>query len=153
MFALVSCKPSKEDATKYNNNIIEQQILVVSSNDTVASSMGSDIVKLEIAITNFNTQVTKSIDVVTKMDDFNKEATFKNAALTLFKSFKAIGENEYKEILRLVKIPNEKKTETDDEKMMATMKKIDDKLQKELEIFIKAQKDFAAKWKFEFAGK
>ena len=153
MFAIVSCKPSKEDAMKYNNTIIEQQILVVSSNDTVASSMGSEVVKLEIAITNFNAQVTKSIDAVTKMDDFNKEATFKNAALTLFNGFKAVGETEYKEILRLVKISNEKKTEADDEKMMATMKKIDDKLQKELEIFIKAQNDFAAKWKFQFAGK
>jgi hypothetical protein len=148
VLGFVSCGPTTEDAIKYNDAIIEQQTILVKENDKVIDAMGGDAAKFEAAIKEFNAQVAKSTEIVEKMDKFGKETTFKDAALSLFKVFKSVGDNEYKEILRVINIPSDKVTKADEDQMMASAKQIDEKLQKELDAFLKSQKDFAEKYKF-----
>jgi hypothetical protein len=147
-----SCGPTQADAIKNNDAIIEQQKILLKEYDKVVEASG-DVAKVENAIKEYNSQCTKSIEIVEKMDNFGKETAFKDAALTLFKLFKSVGDNELKEMLRILKIPAENLTKADDDLLMTNAKQADEKLEKELDSFIKSQKNYAEKWKIVLINK
>jgi hypothetical protein len=145
--SIVSCGPTQSDAIKYNDAIYNQNTLLINVYESIDNAIGVDVTKYESALNNYNLQVAKSMEEIEKLGDFDKQSTFKDAALTYCKVFKSVADIEYKEILRIMKIPADQFTEIDKQILEDTAIQSEDKIQKGLDAFVKAQEEFAAKYK------
>lgn len=150
----VSCGPSKDDAVKYNDAIVEQEMLIINKEDSLIEAISrnqSD--KAERLYKDFVSQINSSTEKINKTDAFDHEKAFREAALELFKSYKSAAENEYADMMKITRIPDEVYTKEDDDKLIDLSKTVFDKLNIELGKFSKAQKNFADKYKLELTNK
>jgi hypothetical protein len=146
-----ACGPTKEDAIKYNDSIITEQRKVVDKENELTGAIKNNAGNLDEILAGLSKQVEESTAAVTKMEDFDKKSDFKDAALKLFAAYKDVASNEYKAWLLNLKTPAEQVDDKvlDEEKVL--VQKINEKIDKALGDFTKAQEDFAAKYKFEIA--
>jgi len=151
LMSFFACGPTKEDAIKYNDAIITEQRKVVDKENELTGAIKNNAPNLDQILEGLLKQVEESTAAVTKMEDFDKKSDFKDAALKLFAVYKDVATIEYKAWLANLKTPIEKV----DDKVLAEetelVKKINEKIDKALGEFTKAQDDFAAKYKFEIA--
>lgn len=151
LMSFFACGPTKEDAIKYNDEIIVEQRKVVNAENDLTGAIKSNAGNLDAVLAKLVAQVDESTATVTKMESFDKKTEFKDAALKLFAVYKDVATGEYKAWLANLKTP----AEMVDDKVLAEetelVAKINEKIDKALNDFTKAQDDFAAKYKFEIA--
>jgi predicted nucleic-acid-binding protein len=149
-----SCGPSKDDAVKYNDTIVEQEMLIVNKEDSLIEAISRNQPdKAEQLYKDFVIQINSSIEKINKTEAFDHETDFRKAAIELFKSYKSAAENEYADMMKITRIPNETYTKEDDDKLIDLSKTVFDKLNIGLGKFSKAQKNFADKYKIELTNK
>jgi hypothetical protein len=144
---MVSCKPSKDDAIKYNDALVNEEILVIESesafSDAVVNNKQEELDKLYNA---FSKQIQLSILKVTVIKPLGGDSKFKDATLALLNAYASVAKEEYAEVLKIAKVPDEEYTEEHNNRMNELSKKIDDKLDKEVQNFLNAQKELTAKY-------
>jgi len=147
MTLIVSCKPSKEDAIKYNDALVNEEVLVIKAesafSDAVINNKHEDVDNLYNA---FLKQIETSISVVNNIKPLGNDSKFKDATLSLLTTYESVTKNEYAEVLKIAKVPDEEFTQEHNNKMNELSKKIDNKLDKEVQNFLKAQKELANKY-------
>jgi hypothetical protein len=149
-----SCGPSKDDAVKYNDAIVEQEMLIINKEDSLIEAISRNQPdKAERLYKEFSSQINSSIETINKTVAFDHETNFREAALELFKSYKSAAENEYAEMIKISQIPDEIYTKDDDDKLINLSKTVFDKLNIGLGKFSKAQKNFTDKYKLELSNK
>lgn len=146
---MISCSPTTEDAIKYNDALVDEQTNVIKAEDALIQAISqNDSANLDKALSGLAEQITASEEVVNKMEAFDGKTDYKDAALSLFKVYKSATEKEYPEIIKIAKTSNEEFTQELDDKLMGLSKIVDEKLNKEIEVFVAKQKEFAEKYKF-----
>jgi len=144
---LSSCGPTAEEAAEYNDKIIAEQSAIVVKIDKLDESFQYYIpADMDAAYNEAINQISKSVEAVTALDKFDGKTDFKDEALVLFSSYKTILESEYKEMVRIYKIPDEQFTEDNyaqwDKLDEASKRKLDEALTK----FSAVQEEFAKKY-------
>ena len=102
-----SCTPSKEDAIKYNDLIIDQQTLIVEKINNLYEAMNDfeHPEKIEEAYQNALKQIDKGSESVSKMENFGGKSDFREASIKLFVIYKSVVQNELKAMIDIVKKP------------------------------------------------
>ena len=147
---LVSCGPSTNDAIKYNDELVKQQNKVYEKESALLDAISKNTPdKLDTLFVKLSKQIDESSKTVEAMSNFDGKSDMKDAVLKIFSIYKNITGNEYKNMISYSKIPDSLYTPGDDDKVLDLSKKIDDKINQSIEEFIKLQKQFAIKYKFE----
>ncbi len=151
---LASCKPTKEDALKYNNDIIkEQKAVMLEVNNLDKAIYTYDGAKMDEAYTKLDAQLKKSIGVVSGMSDLGGKSDFKNATIAYFKAIQDGMVAEMKPIMNHYRKPVTETTEEDDKNAESLFDKNIDRVSKADDLFYKAQKAQATEYGYQIEGK
>jgi hypothetical protein len=160
MFAIVamvvtSCGPTKEEAIAYNDKIIGEQVACIDKIDKLYDAMKNytDHEGLDKAHAAALKQIETSSGIVSKMEKFDDNQEFRDAALKLLATYQSLLQNELKKMVEYSKLPDEQYTtemEDDFNKLSdITMKRMDEELKQLNAIQLK----FANNFKFEIEKK
>lgn len=137
---LASCKPTKEDALKYNNDIIKQQKAVMQEVNNLDKAIYTyDGAKMDEALSKLQAQLKKSNEAIKKMGDLGGKSEFKDATLAYFKAIEDGLQAEMIPIMSHYRKPVDQTTETDDEKAESLFDKNIERVSKADDLFFKAQ--------------
>lgn len=137
---LAACKPTKEEALKYNDAIIDQQVAVVDEINHIDDALYSyDGAKMDIAYNKLDAQLKKSMEVVSKMDDLGGKSDLKNAAIAYFKTVQEGMVAEVKPAMNQFRKPSDEASEEDDDKADKLYDKFLDRINKSFDVLVKAQ--------------
>lgn len=160
MFAIVamvvtSCGPTKEEAIAYNDKIIGEQVAIIDKIDKLYDAMKNytDHEGLDRAHAAALKQIETSSGNVSKMEEFDGDTEFRDAALKLFAAYQSLLQNEMKKMVDYSKLPDDLYTnEVEDE-----FNKLSDiainRMDEELKLLNATQFSFANKHKFEIEKK
>lgn len=147
---LTSCGPSKEEAIKYNDQIIDEQSLIVDKINVLYEAMKSwqHNEVMDEAYNNALKQIDVGTEHVAKMDDFGGKSNLKEHALKLFALYQSVIQNEIKGMLDILKKPSEEITPEMEQEFDNRNNQALTKMENGLKEFQKVQKDFADKYNF-----
>ncbi|HNW69535.1 MAG TPA: hypothetical protein PKI01_03970 [Bacteroidales bacterium] len=106
MFMLASCGPSKEEAIKYNDSIIDEQALIVEKINTLYKCI-DDLdhpENMDEAYKQALMQVDSGTGKVSKLPDFDGKSDLREAALKLFSVYKSVIQKELKTMIDILKM-------------------------------------------------
>jgi len=147
---LSACKPTREEALKYNDAIIDEQVAVMDLINALNSSINTyDKDTFDLGYKKLDAQLNKSIQKVSSMDDLGGKTEFKDAAIAYFKTIKEGMVSELKPALNQYGKPLEEATEEDDEKADVLYHKFIDRLKKAFKPFVDAQNKQAKEYDYE----
>jgi hypothetical protein len=169
---MVSCKPSPQKAQDYYDRITlpieallgkEDQLIQVINANMKKDSAGPFSDKkqandtaamvsqkaLDMAFANFQMQIATSTNQMEAIGPFDKSTTLKDAAMGLLNEYKTVSENEYAELIKIVKIPEMEYTNEDDKNFLDLSDSIDNKLQRKISVYIQQVKLFAQQYNFQ----
>jgi hypothetical protein len=153
-FLFISCsnsKPDAKEAAKYNNVIIEQQILIAETIDDLDEAFYLEHELLPYYEKAVN-QVNSSIKKIEELENFGKgkylDNTFKEAALKFAFELKAVLENEYKLLIEYDALLTEEFDEELEDKLYDIYFLIDDLFSEISTSFLESQSKFAEKYGF-----
>ncbi len=151
LVATTSCGPTTDDAIKYNDKIINEQVKIITKINELYKAFDdyTNFAKIDKCYADAQAQLQTGTDAVTQLDKFDGNADFRDGALKLFGLYKSILQNELKQMIAINRLPNDQFTPEIKDKMQKlgeqSMKKMDDGLA-ELQ---QTQSAFAKKYKFE----
>jgi len=150
----VSCGPTKDDAIKYNDKIINAQRKVVDKENDLLRYIKSGSIKnamLDEKYDSLAKQLKESTEAVNTIDAFDGKTDFKDATLKFFSVYKSVVDKEYKDWMTNLKTPEDMVDQKvlDEEKYLVAT--INEKLDNAHSEFKLAQNNFAVKYKFEIA--
>ncbi|MBN2662092.1 MAG: hypothetical protein JXR68_00460 [Bacteroidales bacterium] len=148
---LQSC--TQESAVDYNNGIIEHQQEIVYKIDNLKKAIDKyNILPQDEAIDLMNAaydsvifQIDTSLSYISKVEDFNGDMSLKDAAQSLFVSYKDIIEGDYKKIIELYKIPDAMFSVSDQQALDSLLEGSNQKLDDVLTKFVAVHTEFADK--------
>ncbi len=171
ILALASCKPSPDKAMEYYNKVLDCQQAVLEKEDaliilinkemnkTLADSASANIPQTTDTLDNrtmidatyaeFCAQIVKSQSQLKETGAFNNKTELLDAATSLLDTYKKLSENEYKEVVGIVKIPSSIYTNEDDNRFLDLTERIDTCLQTQIDQFTRCCKSFAREYQFE----
>ncbi len=150
VLGFVACDLKQMDPGTYNDSLVGYDAQLMAKLDSLELILDSNF-ETEEADKAFETCLAK-IDEVIKLTEemgaFKGDDKFQKAGLEFFNEVKSLVENEYKEIYELYKIPEDKLTEAEINKMNDVWAKIDASFDEKRGAFIEAQKNFADTYDF-----
>ncbi len=103
-----ACRPSPEEAKKYNEEIIEIQSELVYKVENLNKAFETfDNQKIATALKITNQEIEKALKSSSKIKDFDKKTLLKDALDKFIVSVKAIADENYKEMARIYALPEE----------------------------------------------
>lgn len=148
--AVFSCLAlfAQNDAMEYNDMIVAEQLKIYAAMDDFNSSidLGSDEEK-EMSRKVLYQQTIVSIAALERLGAWKDDSAFRDAGLNLFNFYKNVVDNEFKEMLNILKNFDESldsdvtRLEEIDQQIAEKEKKFDD-------AFLLQQDAFAKKWGF-----
>lgn len=146
-----SCGNKTKDAILYNDKIVEEQSRIVRAENRLIEAVSNEQTEqIQPAYQAFVAQIKESLKAIEEIESFDKQDNFKKAALRLFSLYLKVAESDYAEAIKLAQIPYENLSEQDKTRFSELSDKVDKVLGDEIKIFIKAQEEFAAQYKFDF---
>lgn len=155
IIAQVACKPQPKEAADYNNKIISEQDSIVLKFRALEQTLNEyDPLAMDIAFFEANEQVDTSIIVIKSMPAFDNKTDYKDSALEVFSMYKSLLDNEYKEVVTILKKSELDYTKEDEERVRYLLfSVINEKLDNAYENIIAIQTAFAEKYKITLKGK
>jgi hypothetical protein len=145
----ISCgRITQEIAIKHNDSVIDLSDLVIDSFDklnTTLSTFNPD--SIDIALTNYNTQVNNSIQGLTKITSIS-DSSLKVGTIDMLRVFKSVGENEFQQISDIYHIPDSLYTDKEEKEVLDISAAIDEKIAAAQLKQQNIQKAFAKKYNF-----
>ncbi len=142
-----SCAPTPEQARKFNDDVIAEQVAVMTAINTLESANQTYKPELiEPALKAAAEQIDKSLTRLHAIGNIDEETDFFPLTIELIELFKDQVNNEYVKILEQYKLSDE---EYDEDATNALLKSIDDDYAPLAEKFSVAQQKFADKYGFE----
>jgi len=150
---IVSCGHSRDEAIKFNNAIVEQQTIVFDKENAIFEALNKNLPdSLDFLYADLANQVDTAIAAVNKIETFDAETGLKDATLNILTTYQEVLKSDYKDLIECAKMPDSLYTQEINDKFIGLSKKIYDKLNKPVNVFIEKQKKFAAKYKFELSS-
>ena len=151
---LTSCGPTKKDALKYNEEIVNVQKALTPIHEAFIDQLdGHNVDSLKIVYNYFNASARTSLETCEKMQPFNDKRDYLDAAITYFKVMKSITENEGKNMTDIMSKDSTQVAPDDETKYNDYATKFDSDYEKALETVQKAQEVFAKEWKLDLVEK
>lgn len=149
--SLVSCKPSKEEAVKYNDKIIDEQIAITKKIEALNKSFKTwnNADSMDVCWVNALDQTEKSLKKVTEMGNFHGNNQLRDGAIALFKVYKAVLNVEFREMVAIYKMPDELYGKEQEQKWTNLSDEAFNKLDKAITEMSKIQQNFAKEFGFE----
>lgn len=149
-FALTACAPTKEEALKYNDDLIAiEKLLSAKENSFIeAISEGKDATVINAAYEDLVKQSNEAIASAEKVTPFDNSTTYLDAAKEYFAMIKGITNNEYKQLANIAVKKQEEITAEDEAKIKELIDIIQDKSDAILNKIQSEQLIFATKYKF-----
>ncbi len=146
---LISCSPSKEEAIKYNDSMIEEQLKIVSLFDSLNYCLDSNISQQLLPIQKkLSNQIEESLKKINKIEEFDKNSNYKKNIEALFNVYKDITNNEYYKIINIYILPDSLYSNEEEVKLNIFWNEAFKKVQNQLVEFNKVQVDFSKKYNF-----
>ncbi len=147
---LYACKPTVEQAIKYNDDII-------SKNDSIAVKLGllTDAYdkmipeQMDKAYDEALKSTKAGIEFLNKLEPFDKDTSFKAGALNLFKTYQSVLENEHKRLIELSKLPESKYGDNEVAEYAKLRDQANSKTDQEINKLTEIQEKFSKKFKFD----
>ena len=144
-----SCK--QESPVVYNDLIISHQRKIVEKIDNLKKSINNfnvlpaDVALEEIDIAYDQTiaQIDSGIVFLKEVESFKSDTSYKKGAYTLFKNYKSIVENEFKQIIEIYRIPENLYSQEDGVKLDKLNELSTQKFNEAYDNFLKVQAKFA----------
>jgi predicted metal-binding transcription factor (methanogenesis marker protein 9) len=146
-----ACK--QESPAEYNDKIIAKQRLIVEKIDDLKKAIDDyNILPEDVAFAKMDEayniavfEIDSAIAFLNTVEPFKDDASLKNAAIVLFTAYQDVVQHEYKQMIELYKLPDDKFKE-EDAKTLDNLKQTSiDKLNQAFDNFVKVQKEFAEK--------
>lgn len=142
---LLSCSDKAKEAVEFNDKITDLQRTIDNKEQALLNALyEKNDSAINVVYSDYIETVDSSVSSLHKMEDFDEN--YKQSMLDLFKVYKSVGENEYRELIKLIR--NDTITNTDNS-AQDTLNKINEKLNKEFEKVKAEQKKFAHKYNIE----
>jgi hypothetical protein len=145
---LWACKPSRQEAVEYSDRIINQQKAVHQKELQMLEAL-EDSTAVQGAYEAYMRQVRTAIDSVQKLEAFDGQTSFKDAALALFNTYRVAGETQYREVVKLMKKSDAQLTLEDKERASELLQDVREKLNSEVADLDSAQDHFAKQYNIE----
>jgi len=146
---LVSCKPSVDDARKYNDDLIAIEKKLSATETEYLNVVFSDSTKAQ-KTASYDKVVKEANDALAaanKMGPFDDNSEYLDAGKAYFTVIKGLCDVEYKKALELITIEGRDLTEEENAKLNEVATAIDTKSAEALKKIQDAQIAFAAKYK------
>jgi hypothetical protein len=153
---IISCGPSSEEAAKYNDALIAQEIKVVNAEMELVSALTKNLTmsQTDTAYNKLVRQLKFSSDSVKNAKGFDNNTQLKDALLELFSTYKTVAEKDYAEVIELNKINDTLSTMAEDfDKKIEITDRIDSVLNTAVDKFDKAHDVFRKQYRVEFHEK
>ncbi len=145
-FILTKCAPTTDDAVNYNNKLTNIELNVIDKINALDNAFATyDPALIEPAMNEAISEIEKAVKKVEEIGDFDGNSEFKDALLNLLNILKKHLNNEYKEQLEIYKLPNDKYTETEENRYNELLDKIEEEYTEAFRKFADAQQKFAEK--------
>ena len=151
-----SCGPSSEEAAKYNDALIAQEIKVVNTEMELVTTLTKNLTmaQMDTAYSKLVRQLKLSTDSVKNAGMFDGNSMLKDALLELFATYKTVTEKDYTEVIELNKINDTLSTMAEDfDKKIEITDRIDSVLNAAVDKFDKKHDEFRKKYRVEFHEK
>ncbi|OIP05077.1 MAG: hypothetical protein AUJ97_01610 [Bacteroidetes bacterium CG2_30_32_10] len=156
--ALISCKPTSQQGADYNNQIIAlTDAVVVDQYGQFLKTWqrydvdNPDYAELKADFKSYQAQIKTSMDGISSLKKFDGKNEFKDAAIEYLSAYQSTCDNEWKEILDILK-QGEDISSRDLSRCDDIAVAIDKKVEKADKNFAKFQKSFAKKYNFELVS-
>lgn len=146
---LVSCKPSVDDARKYNDDLIAIEKKLTAKETAYLDIAFTDSSKAQKTAV-YEAVVKEANDALAaadKMEAFDGSTEYKDAGEAYFAAIKGLCDVEYKQALDLISIEGRELTEEENAKLDQVATAIDTKSAEALKKIQDAQTVFASKYK------
>ena len=120
-FSFTAC--SQKNAIEYNDAIIKEQSKIMQKVLEFLSVMEKDLIKADQVLKETAVQTKASIKTVSAMEPFDGSSELRDSALELFKFYLHVVENEYPEMIAILK-KGESITQKDVDRMNELQQKI-----------------------------
>ena len=150
---MISCKPTPQQGADYNNKIIAQTDPVINKYNQFIKTWqhynfgDPDLSDLKGDFKSLQEQIKTSMDAIGDIKKFDGKTEFKDAATEYIGAYKSVVDNEWMQIMNLLK-KGENFDKSDASTCDRIAKKIDVKTGDADSKFFKFQKSFAAQYKF-----
>jgi hypothetical protein len=144
LFIACNNESKTKDANSYFARVIAKTDEVVNVFNTfIQRSTYNQIDSMRASNTLLEKTALANIDTIGKMEDYNGKAILKQEATEYIKALQDINNNEFRELIRLYSIPEDKFTESENLKIDSVSNSLDVKMSALSNRFLKAQTAFA----------
>lgn len=147
---LFACKPTAEEARKYNDDLIAIEKTLSEKENAFIATFADDktVEEKNAAYSDLVKQANESVSSAEKMPVFDNNSSYLDAAKEYFATIKGLTNNEYKQLLDLASKKQEEVTEDDEVKYNSLIKTIQEKSDVILNKIQSEQLIFATKYNF-----
>ncbi len=147
---LYACKPTVEQAIKYNDDIIIRNDSIAAKFSVLTDAYDKLVPEqMDKAYDEALKSTKEGIEFVNKLEPFDKDTSFKAGALTLFKTYESVLEVEHKRLIELAKLPESKYGDAQVAEYAKLRDQANAKMDAETNKLTQIQEAFAKKFKFE----
>jgi hypothetical protein len=144
---LISCGSSVERAKNYNHDIIKEQVAINTKIENLFDSFKNYIPeKMDTVYAEAVTQLKAGMDSVSKMDAFDGNTEFRDAAIALFNIYDSVLNNEFKEMITLLKLPEKQYNKEKEERCITLRDQIMHKIDVGFTKLTHVQNNFAKEY-------
>jgi hypothetical protein len=149
-FMLLSCGNSPEEAKKYDQAIISGQVAVNGKIEALLESFKeAEPGKMDSAYADAVLQLEAAMDTLLNMNAFKGGSDLRESALTLFGVYRSVLDNEFREIITVLKLPDDQYTKENEEHCVALRDTIVKQIDAAFSGFSYAHKQFLKQHKIE----
>jgi hypothetical protein len=150
----ISCTPSKEEAVDYNDKLVNEQILVATSIDSLNELISNkDTIQIKNCYNDLLNTITKSTNKIDSMNDFDNNSDYKNYIKKLLQAYREIIENEYKNLINICYLPDTLISQDTLIFFNSTLNTINNSISIQTKEFNTFQENFAKKYNFTLIDK
>jgi hypothetical protein len=151
--ALCSCVRKSQLAAEYNDSIIglqERIVKAIGNLDSTLSNNSLTAAQLDIAMAALKVDVNHGLLALDSIGPFEKDPSLKVAATDLFVQYESFANNEYKELVRISKMPSDSITNSIVDTTIVLKQRINQLAKAAQDKFMFEQIEFGKKYHLDF---
>jgi hypothetical protein len=154
LLLFISCSPSTDEAVNYNDKLVNEQILVATSIDSLNELISNkDTTQIKSYYQKLSNTIITSTNKIDRYDNFDNNSDYKNSIKKLFQAYQKICDNEYKDLINICYLPDTLFTQDTLNFFNITLNKINEKIAVQTKEFNTFQENFAKKYNFTLIDK
>ncbi len=152
LVAINSCQSPATEAMKYNDQIVNHQVLIIDAIDSLENSFRDyKTERMNRFYSNLTQQVQNGTAALEKMNDFEGDKSLLEGAKTLFSTYQQVTQDNYPQIIKILSLPDSSFTREDQQNLFDQQTIINDKLKEAHQNFLEIQNEFGKNHQLTFS--